>query len=229
MLVPVAIARQLRFVAPEYACHTARPLRCRLALHPAPMTESRELLCFAQLTFQPVRFGHIAGTAENAGDIGIGQQVSGPGLDTPPGAVCMRQTDNLEHFGVRNEDAFCELLRKALAVVRMHQLENGMADQRLFRSADHLAYGRALVGYDSVAVEDGQDVAGVFDKGPIEALDRTRLIFHGARRRAACGCLFRFRGTLHPCSPNPAECRQCHGQPDCPRPVDARRICLTFS
>src|SRR5690606_23733192 len=228
MLVPVAAGRQLVLVETEDAGDAARPLRRRLALHPAPMAEPGELFRLAKLMFETMGFGNVARDAENAGDVGIREKIASARFDAPPAAVRMGEPNDLHDLRTRNANAFLDLLRDALPVVGMNEIGDPLPDQAVFGHAERLARGRALIGDGAFAIENGEDVARVLDERAIEVLagrraDIVRAFVGCRRRRSPVG------GTIHTCSPHPAFAGPSKRTIAARATEDARGICLTFS
>ena len=87
LLVPVAASRHAGNGAPQNARHAGRPVRRGIALHPAPVTEARELFGFAQQRGHFLRLRDVARDAENAADFGIVDMVLRPRFHDPPRPV----------------------------------------------------------------------------------------------------------------------------------------------
>ncbi len=76
----------------------------------------------------------------------------------------MRKPDHFDDLGARHANAFIDLFCDAFAIVGMNEIDDPLADQAFLGRAERLANGGTLIGDDTVAIEDGENVACVFDE-----------------------------------------------------------------
>src|SRR5690606_33253617 len=145
----------------------ARPLGGGLPLAPAPMAEPGTLRGLAQLVFAAVGFGNVTRDTEDARGSWDFKKISATRRHAPPASICMGKPDDLDDFRAQYADAFADCLCDALPIVWMYEILDPLAEQTVLGYSEHLSYRGTLIGDDTIAIEDGENIARILDQRAI--------------------------------------------------------------